>query len=112
LSASIYEIFRTIVYRAGLPHGGRSKGPRLHDLRHTFCVNSLVKLADESLDLYNSMPVLMTYMGHKSLSATNRYVRITEEMYPNLIHKIDEAYKYIFPEIGIDPSHPDDNENN
>ncbi|MDR0574785.1 MAG: tyrosine-type recombinase/integrase, partial [Tannerella sp.] len=31
LSASIYEIFRTIVYRAGLPHGGRSKGPRLHD---------------------------------------------------------------------------------
>jgi integrase len=112
ISGTIYEIFRTIVYRAGLPHGGRSKGPRLHDLRHTFCVNSLVKMADEGMDLYASMPVLMTYMGHKSLSSTNRYVRITEEMYPNLIHKIDETYKYIFPEIGTEPAELNDDEDN
>jgi integrase len=109
-SVTVYEIFRVVVYRAGLPHGGRGKGPRLHDLRHTFCVNSLVKMAEEGLDLYTSMPVLMTYMGHKSLSATNRYVRITEEMFPNLIHKVDETYKYIFPEIGTDPAELDEYE--
>jgi len=109
-SVTVYEIFRVIVYRAGLPHGGRGKGPRLHDLRHTFCVNSLVKMAEEGMDLYTSMPVLMTYMGHKSLSATNRYVRITEEMYPNLIHRIDEAYRYIFPETGTDPAELDDDD--
>jgi integrase len=109
-SVTIYEIFRVVVYRAGLPHGGRGKGPRLHDLRHTFCVNSLVKMAEEGMDLYASMPVLMTYMGHKSLSATNRYVRITEEMFPNLIHKVDETYKYIFPEIGTDPAELDEDE--
>ena len=103
-SGTIYGIFRVVAYRAGLPHGGREKGFRLHDLRHTFCVNSLVKMAEEGMDLYASMPVLMTYMGHKSLSATNRYVRITEEMFPDLIHKIDETYKYIFPEIGTDPA--------
>lgn len=109
-SVTVYEIFRVVVYRAGLPHGGRGKGPRLHDLRHTFCVNSLVKMAEEGMDLYASMPVLMTYMGHKSLSATNRYVRITEEMFPNLIHKVEETYKYIFPEIGTDPAELDDDE--
>ena len=109
-SVTIYEIFRMIVYRAGLPHGGRGKGPRLHDLRHTFCVNSLVKMAGEGMDLYASMPVLMTYMGHKSLSATNRYVRITEDMFPNLIHKVDETYKYIFPELATEPAALDDDE--
>jgi len=53
----------------------------------------------------------MTYMGHKSLSATNRYVRITEEMYPDLIRRIDETYRYIFPEISYEPSALDYDEN-
>lgn len=57
-------------------------------------------MANAGYDLYYAMPVLMTYMGHKSLEATNRYVRMTEEMYPNVLKKVDEAYKYIFPEIG------------
>ena len=43
-------------------------------------------------DLYYAMPVLMTYMGHQNLEATNRYVRMTEEMYPNVLKKVDEAY--------------------
>ena len=98
--SSIYEIFRIVLQRAGIGHGGRSKGPRLHDLRHTFCVNALVKLSEEGMDLYCSMPILMTYMGHQSLEATNRYVRLTKEMYPYLLMKMDDTYKYVFPEIG------------
>ena len=97
---SIYEVFRTVLQRAGIGHGGRGKGPRLHDLRHTFCVNALVKLSEAGTDLYCSMPILMTYMGHQSLEATDRYVRLTKEMYPHLLLKMDDAYKYVFPEIG------------
>lgn len=44
----------------------------------------------------------MTYMGHQSIEATNRYVRLTEEMYPNLISRVDEAYRYVFPNLGTD----------
>lgn len=101
-SCTIYELFRMVLQRAGIPHGGRGKGARLHDLRHTFCVNALVQMSGTGQDLYHSMPVLMTYIGHQSLEATNRYVRLTEEMYPNLLKKVDEAYKYVFPEIGVD----------
>lgn len=97
---SVYEIFRIILQRAGIGHGGRGKGPRLHDLRHTFCVNALVKMSEAGMDLYCSMPVLMTYMGHRSLEATNRYVRLTREMFPHLLLRMDDAYKYVFPEIG------------
>lgn len=107
-SAAIYELFRMVLQRAGIPHGGRGKGARLHDLRHTFCVNALVQMSETGQDLYHSMPVLMTYIGHQSLEATNRYVRLTEEMYPNLLKKVDEAYRYVFPEIGVDLSNEDE----
>lgn len=97
---SVYEIFRQVLQRAGIGHGGRGVGPRLHDLRHTFCVNALVKLTEEGKDLYCALPVLMTYMGHQSIEATNRYVRLTQEMYPHLLLKMDEAYKCVFPDLG------------
>ena len=62
----------------------------------------LFVLSESGLDLYYSLPILMTYMGHQSIEATNRYVRLTEEMYPNLISKVDEAYRYVFPNLGMD----------
>lgn len=102
--ATVYEHFRTVLYKAGISHKGRGKGPRLHDLRHTFCVNALVKMSEAGMDLYYSMPVLSTYVGHQSIEATNKYVRLTSEMYPDLLDKVNAAYKYIFPEIGIDGS--------
>ncbi len=104
LPVTVYEHFRSVLYKAGISHKGRGKGPRLHDLRHTFCVNALVKMSEAGMDLYCSMPVLSTYVGHQSIEATNKYVRLTSEMYPDLLDKVNSAYKYIFPEIGIDDS--------
>ena len=100
-ATTIYEIFRTVLYKAGISHQGRGKGPRMHDLRHTFCVNTLVKLSEAGTDLYYSLPVLSTYVGHKSVEATNNYVRLTAELYPTLLEKVNTAYCYVFPEIGL-----------
>lgn len=110
LPGTVYEQFRAVLFRAGIGHGGRSKGPRLHDLRHTFCVNALVRMSEAGLDLYHSMPILMTYMGHKTLEATNRYVRITQELFPGLISQVDETYRYVFPEIGVPPANTEEDE--
>lgn len=73
-------------------------------LRHTFCVNALLKMSEAGMDLYYSMPVLSTYVGHQSIEATNKYVRLTAEMYPDLLDKVNTTYKYVFPEIGIEAS--------
>lgn len=101
---TVYEHFRTVLYKAGISHKGRGKGPRLHDLRHTFCVNALIKRSEAGLDIYYSMPILSIYVGHQSVEATSKYVRLTSEMYPDLLNKVNSAYKYIFPEIGIEYS--------
>jgi integrase/recombinase XerD len=42
---------------------------------------------------------LSTYIGHQSLAATDRYVRMTSEMYPELLSKTDSICSYIFPEL-------------
>ena len=31
---SVYMVFRQLLFRCGIPHGGKGKGPRIHDLRH------------------------------------------------------------------------------
>tara|TARA_R110002033_G_scaffold1277_2_gene11743 strand:+ start:10266 stop:11258 length:993 start_codon:yes stop_codon:yes gene_type:complete len=94
---NVYRWFRKILYKAGIPYGGRSMGPRLHDMRHTFSVHSLACMARSGSDLYCSLPVLSTYLGHKSLRGTNIYVRLTAEMYPDLIKKASLVCAGVFP---------------
>lgn len=40
-TSTIYDIFRKCLFDAGIPHRGRGKGPRLHDLRHSFGLRHL-----------------------------------------------------------------------
>ncbi len=67
-TGSVYSIFRELLRRAGIPHGGRGHGPRLHDIRHTFAVHRFARWYREGVDLNAKLPVLATYMGHESRS--------------------------------------------
>lgn len=100
-SDTIYRWFRKILYKAGVSHGGRGHGPRLHDLRHSFSVHSLAAMAEKGLDLYYSLPILSKYLGHGSLEATDKYVRLTADMYPEIMNEINSLCSYIFPEVNI-----------
>jgi integrase len=96
---NVYKWFRKIIFAANISHGGRGHGPRLQDLRHTFSVHSLASMSESELDLYHSLPLLSTYLGHQSLEATDKYVRLTAEMYPDLIKKTSNICSSVFPVI-------------
>lgn len=98
----VYDMYRKLLWKAGISHGGKGKGPRLHDLRHVFCVHSLAKQVKDGVDLYVALPILATYVGHKSVIATQRYVRLTAEAYPELIEKVSKTCAYVFPEVTED----------
>jgi site-specific recombinase XerD len=100
-----YKWFRRILFRSGISHAGRGTGPRLHDLRHTFSVHSLVAMSEKGVDLYYSLPVLSTYLGHQSLAATDKYVRLTAEMYPTLIKNVNKICPHIFPDLNKTQCH-------
>lgn len=90
--------FRKILWKAGIPYKGKGIGPRLHDLRHTFACHSLVTMTESGLDLHSSLPILSTYLGHRTLESTDKYIRLTAEMYPDLLNK-EEICAYVFPEL-------------
>lgn len=98
-SGTIYKSFRKLLWQSGISHGGKGRGPRMHDFRHTFAVNSLNKMAREGIDLYCALPILSTYLGHASIAATEKYLTLTEEAYPGLLDTVDRLSSYIFPEV-------------
>lgn len=57
----IYKWFRICLESAGIHHLGKGKGPREHDLRHSFCVHSLKKMQKQGMDLYASLPILCRF---------------------------------------------------
>ena len=38
---TVYQRYRRYLEVAGISHGGKGQGPRLHDIRHTFAVHVL-----------------------------------------------------------------------
>ena len=96
---NLYNNFRRFLWRAGISHGGRGSGPRVHDFRHTYAVHCLKKWVEEEKDLTAYFPVLKTYMGYDSFRETAYYLRMTADVFPNMILKIESRYLDIIPQL-------------
>jgi len=97
---SIYAVFRDTLWKAGISHGGRGKGPRVHDFRHTFAVHCLEKWLRDGKELTSALPRLSAYLGHNDLTGTERYLRMTSALYPEITALLDQKYGYIIPKDG------------
>ena len=83
---------------AGISYIGHHRGPRIHDIRHTVCVHALMKMASKGTDIYCCMPILSRFMGHINVLSTEKYLRLTQEMYPDIIEK-DNEYTTIINDL-------------
>lgn len=95
---SVQEYHMKFLSKAGIPFLGGGKGPRLHDFRHTFALRSFKQMIDLGLDMYVALPILSTYLGHKTIYATERYVRLTMSMYPYIEKKFQDKLDMVFGE--------------
>ncbi len=98
-NCTVYSRFRELLWESGIPYRGKGKGPRLHDLRHVFCCHSLKEISDKKIDLYCALPILSTYLGHASTRATEKYLRLTEELYPDIVRQTENITSYVYPEV-------------
>jgi len=96
---TIYGRFRKILKDSGIPYKGKDRGPRLHDLRHTFSVNAMNKLVDEGKDIYAALPILSAFLGHSSVESTERYVRLTEDRLSGITECVSLTMPTLFPEV-------------
>ncbi len=96
-TAAIYWIFRQLLQSAGIEHGGRGRGPRLHDIRHTFAVHRLEEWYRVGEDLNAKLAFLATYMGHRSMAGTQWYLQLTQALFTDLAIRLDDTFGYVVP---------------
>jgi integrase/recombinase XerD len=96
---TVYDKFRQILWASGIPHQGRGKGPRVHDMRHTFAVHSLQQNVEQGKDIYVALTGLMVYLGHSKITSTEYYLRLTSEVFPDFLRRTDAVCAPVIPEV-------------
>jgi len=75
----VRQTFRQLVDTAGVGAGAPS-APRLHDLRHTFAVRTLLSWYRSGKDVQAKLPWLSTYLGHREPASTYWYLSAAPEL--------------------------------
>lgn len=78
LPQNVWQIFARLRRRAALPQ--QPCRPRLHDLRHSFALNTLLRWSRDGGDIPPRMAALSTYLGHVKPSMTYWYLTATPEL--------------------------------
>jgi integrase len=73
---TFYKLSRQI----GLRTASASHGPRLHDFRHRFAVQTLLRWYRKGVDVERRLPILSTYLGHAHVTDTYWYLTSTPEL--------------------------------
>ena len=94
--STAYRRFRDYLLMTGISHTKR--GPRLHDLRHSYAVHCFKRWVLSGGELTNLMPYLAAYMGHADFRGTQYYLRLTADLYPDIIQKTEAELGYLIPE--------------
>ena len=80
LYCNVNWTFLKLVRRAGLVPRSASCRPRLHDLRHTFAVRTVLDAYRAGADVQVRLPLLSTYLGHVNPGATYWYLSAAPEL--------------------------------
>ncbi|MET7844736.1 tyrosine-type recombinase/integrase [Streptomyces sp. NPDC005356] len=76
----VWVTFHPLVIQAGLTPRSPSSGPRIHDLRHSFAVATLLDWYREGADVQAMLPRLSTYLGHADPKHTYWYLSAAPEL--------------------------------
>jgi integrase len=66
--------------------------PRVHDLRHSFAVRTLIDWHRAGLDIDSRMSVLSTYLGHVNPAGTYWYLSASPELMALAAARLNDRY--------------------
>lgn len=80
--SAVHRTFYVLSRQLGLRGPAAHTGPRIHDFRHRFAVNTLIQWYRTQEDIERLLPVLSTFLGHAHVADTYWYL----SMHPELMH--------------------------
>jgi integrase len=88
---NVHERFHRVTQSAGLVPRSATCRPRIHDLRHSFAVTTLLNWYRSGVDVQVRLPSLSTYLGHVDPGSTYWYLTATPELMQTVSQRLDRA---------------------
>jgi integrase/recombinase XerD len=92
-ASNVSKIFRHLSRQIGIRDPGVGHGPRLHDFRHRFAVETLLSWYRNGEQVIRRMPVLSTYLGHGNVTSTYWYLTNTPELMTAAGERLEARWK-------------------
>lgn len=89
----VHRVFWRLSRQIGLRQKGQRNGPRVHDLRHRFAVQTLINWYRAGLDIEQQLPVLSTFLGHAYVRDTYWYLSATPELMSHAARRLDKRWE-------------------
>jgi integrase len=89
---TVQPVFRRLLLRSGVG-AGRSRRPRLHDLRHSFAVRTLLGWHQHGVDVETHLPALSTYLGHRDPAKTYWYLSATPQLLAHSVARLEATFE-------------------
>ena len=87
---NVHYRFHQLTQATGLRPRSATCYPRIHDLRHTFAVTTLLGWYQRGVDVAARLPLLSTYLGHVNPSTTYWYLTATPELMQLVAQRLDQ----------------------
>ncbi len=97
-SPDLRNIFYRVSRQIGIRKPGARHGPRLHDFRHRFAIETLLRWYRTGQEIDARMPVLSTYLGHGSPVDTYWYLGNTPELIAAAAKLMEARWKGVVDE--------------
>jgi integrase/recombinase XerD len=91
--ATVRRAFYQLSRQIGLRDLDSSSGPRLHDFRHRFAVETLLRWYRAGADVERRLPVLSTYLGHVHVSDTYWYLTACPELMGLAVKRLEQRWE-------------------
>ena len=75
------------------------RGPCLHCMRHVFAFKSFSQAERQGRHLDDSIPFLSIYLGHDGINETAKYLKFSNELFPESIDAFGDFMGGLLPEV-------------
>ena len=73
--------------------------PRVHDMRHSFAVQALIRWYRDGADVQSNLPRLAMFMGHVSIVSTAHYLHFVPTMRNLASERFEAAFGDVVAEV-------------
>jgi len=89
----IHRTFYLLSRQIGLRGLMASRGPRLHDMRHRFAVNTMLQWYRSGEDVERRLPMLSAYLGHVHVADTFWYLSACPELMREAMSRLERCWE-------------------